>query len=231
MHSIRAICFDLDNTLWDVGPVILRAEKAMHQFLSERYPKTVANLTIEALRDIRNEVGREFPQMQHDFTFLRKQTLRKLAAMHAYPDCLVDEAFEVFICARNEVTLYEDVPAALDALRARFRLFTASNGNADLRKIGIAHLFERSIAAREVGAAKPDAAMFRKVIDGTDLALDEVLYVGDDPIMDVMGSRAAGMHPVWINRDGAAWPAEIEPARYAINSLAELVDLVSQPVS
>jgi HAD superfamily hydrolase (TIGR01549 family) len=226
MPPIRAICFDLDNTLWDVGPVILRAEKAVHQFLSERYPKTVANLTVEALREIRNEVGREFPQMQHDFTFLRKQSLRKLAAMHAYPDRLVDEAFDVFICARNEVTLYDDVPAALDSLRTRFRLFTASNGNADLAKIGIAHLFERSIAAREVGAAKPDAAIFRRVLDGTDLALSDVLYVGDDPVMDVMGSRAAGMHPVWINRDGAVWPAEIEPARHAITSLAELVQLV-----
>lgn len=225
MHHIRAICFDLDNTLWDVLPVIHRAERAMYEFLAERYPKTVANLTIEALRGVRNEVASEFPQMQHDFTFLRKQSLRKLAALHAYPDCLVEEAFDVFICARNEVTLYDEVLPALEKLRARYRLFTASNGNADLVKIGIAHHFERSIAARDVGALKPDPAIFHKVIDGTDLAVHEVLYVGDDPVMDVMGARSAGMHPIWINRDAAAWPSEIEPARYSIASLSELVDL------
>jgi FMN hydrolase / 5-amino-6-(5-phospho-D-ribitylamino)uracil phosphatase len=225
LNSIRAICFDLDNTLWDVWPVIVRAEKSMYEFLAARYPKTVANLTIEALRDARSQVAIEHPQMAHDFTFLRKQALRNLAALHGYPDLLVDEAFQVFIDARNDVALYDEVMPALTTLRSQYRLFTASNGNADLQKIGIAHLFERSIAARQVGALKPDAIVFHKVIEGTDLDIAEVMYVGDDPLMDVVGSRAAGMHPVWINRDGAPWPHDLEPARFAITSLTELVEL------
>jgi FMN hydrolase / 5-amino-6-(5-phospho-D-ribitylamino)uracil phosphatase len=115
----------------------------------------------------------------------------------------------------------------LTTLKSGYRLFTASNGNADLEKIGIAHLFERSIAARHVGAMKPDPVVFRKVVEGTDLELAEVLYVGDDPLADVEGARAAGMEPVWINRDDAAWPEHIEPARYAIKSLTELVSLTA----
>jgi putative hydrolase of the HAD superfamily len=225
MQNIRAICFDLDNTLWDVWPVIMRAEQAMYDFLAERYPRTVANVTIEALREARNSVVAEHPQMAHDFTFLRRQALTNLAAKHGYPDALVDEAFQVFIDARNDVALYDEVMPALQTLHSRYRLFTASNGNADLDKIGIAHLFERTIAARHVGALKPDPLVFQKVIEGTDLSLDEVLYVGDDPIMDVVGSRAAGMHPVWINRDGAQWPSELEPASFVITTLNELVDL------
>ena len=230
MNNIRAICFDLDNTLWDVWPVIMRAERAMYDFLAERYPKTVANLTREAMREARAQIGAEHPQMAHDFTFLRQQALRNLAAMHGYPDALVDEAFKVFIDARNDVALYDEVMPALTVLKSRYRLFTASNGNADLEKIGIAHLFERSIAARHVGALKPDPIVFRKVVEGTDLDLAEVFYVGDDPLMDVEGSRAAGMQPIWINRDGAEWPAEIEPARHAIVSLTELVALTDDPL-
>jgi FMN hydrolase / 5-amino-6-(5-phospho-D-ribitylamino)uracil phosphatase len=226
--KVRAICFDLDNTLWDVWPVIMRAEKAMYDFLAARYPKTVANLTVEALREARSQVATDHPQMAHDFTFLRKQALRNLAAIHGYPDTLVDEAFQVFIDARNDVTLYDEVMPALTALRSRYRLFTASNGNADLQKIGIAHLFEKCIAARQVGALKPDPIVFRKVVEGTDLDLTEVLYVGDDPVIDVAGSRDAGMHPVWINREGAEWPADLEPARFAIASLTELVALTCQ---
>jgi putative hydrolase of the HAD superfamily len=228
MLGIRAICFDLDNTLWDVWPVILRAEQAMYDFLAERYPKTVASVTIEALRETRNSVAIEHPQMAHDFTFLRRQALRNLAAMHSYPDDLVDEAFQVFIDARNDIALYDEVMPALTTLKSYYRLFTASNGNADLRRIGIAHLFERSIAARHVGALKPDPIVFRKVIEGTDLDIAEVLYVGDDPVMDVVGSRDAGMHPVWINREGADWPEELVPARFAITSLTELVALTCQ---
>jgi FMN hydrolase / 5-amino-6-(5-phospho-D-ribitylamino)uracil phosphatase len=227
VNHIRAICFDLDNTLWDVWPVIVRAEQSMYDFLAERYPKTVANLTLEALREARARVVDEHPQMAHDFTFLRKQSLRNLAARHAYPDALVDEAFEVFINARNDVALYDEVMPALTTLKSGYRLFTASNGNADLDKIGIAHLFERSVAARHVGAMKPDPLVFHKVVEGTDLELREVLYVGDDPLADVAGARAAGMEPVWINRDGAAWPEAVEPARYAIKSLTELVALTT----
>jgi 2-haloalkanoic acid dehalogenase type II len=225
LTRIRAICFDLDNTLWDVWPVIARAERAMYDFLAERYPRTVANLTVEALREVRDAVAQEFPQMRHDFTFLRKQSLRKLAHMHAYPECLAEEAFEVFIRARNQVTLYDEVLPALQTLRQRFRLFAASNGNADLVTIGIGHLFERSVAARDVGAAKPDPVIFQKAIEGTGLEPHEVIYVGDDPHIDVIGARAAGMHPVWINRTGAAWPDEIEPPLEAIASLDDLVAL------
>lgn len=225
MPPIRAICFDLDNTLWDVEPAIQKAERAMYDFLAQRYPKTVANLTVEALREVRDEVTREFPRMQHDFTFLRKESLRKLARMHAYPDCLVEEAFEIFICARNDVTLYKEVLPTLHALGRRYRLFTASNGNADLRKIGISHLFERSVAAREVGVAKPHPQIFHSVVAGTDLAVEEVAYVGDDPVMDIVGARGAGMYPVWINREGQDWPAELEPPRHSVGSLSELVAL------
>jgi 2-haloalkanoic acid dehalogenase type II len=228
MRSIRAFCFDLDNTLWDVWPVIVRAERAMYDFLKDRYPKTVASLTVEALREVRNNVAAEFPQMAHDFTFLRKQSLRKLAEMHAYPDCLVEEAFDVFIRARNEVTLYDDVLPALELLKTRFRLFTASNGNADLHTIGIAQWFERSVAARDVGAAKPDPRVFLKAIEGTGLTSAEVAYVGDDPIMDVVGAREAGMKTIWINRDGAVWPSDLAPPEHAVSSLTELVDLVQQ---
>jgi putative hydrolase of the HAD superfamily len=228
MPPIRAICFDLDDTLWDVWPVIMRAERQMYDFLAARYPRTVANLTLEALREARAEVAREFPQIAHDFTMLRRQSLRKLAQQHAYPDSLVDEAFDVFIRARNEVTLYEDVLPALEILRARFRLFTASNGNADLAQIGIARFFERSVAAREVGALKPDPRIFLKSIEGTGLDVGEVAYVGDDPVMDVVGARSAGMHPIWINRAGAAWPGDLEPALHAISSLTDLVLLTNQ---
>lgn len=227
LARVRAICFDLDGTLWDVRPVIVRAERAMYEFLKARYPKTVANTTLEALREARNRVALEHPQKEHDFTFLRKEALRKLAREHHYPDDMVEEAFAVFIGARNDVTLYDDVMPALHTLRSRFRLFTASNGNADLRQIGIAHLFERSVAAREVGALKPDPTLFHKAIEGTGLRSEETIYVGDDPLLDIVGARRAGMQSVWIDRGGVEWPADLEPARHAISSLAGLVELLA----
>jgi FMN hydrolase / 5-amino-6-(5-phospho-D-ribitylamino)uracil phosphatase len=219
---IRALCFDLDNTLWDVWPVIRNAEQAMYDFLAERYPRIVASLTVEALREAREQTAARYPQMKHDFTFLRKQTLREHADEFGYAECMVEEAFDVFIQARNRVELYEDVLPALETLKNQYRLFTASNGNADLTQIGLAHYFERSVAAREVGALKPDPLIFQKAIEGTDLSAQEVIYVGDDPLLDVVGSRSAGMHPVWMDRVGEPWPADIPPPLHTVKSVMDL---------
>jgi putative hydrolase of the HAD superfamily len=198
----------------------------MYDFLAERYPKAVENMTLEGMRDARVRVSLDFPHMAHDFSFLRRQALRELAAASGYTETLSEEAFEVFIQARNEVELYAEVRPALELLRGRYRLFTASNGNADLGQIGLAHLFERTVAARDVGALKPDAAVFLKVLDGTDLRPDEVLFVGDDPELDVEGARRVGMRPVWINRTAVDWPTGIEPPAHSVTSLTELVNLL-----
>jgi putative hydrolase of the HAD superfamily len=221
---IRALCFDLDNTLWDVWPVIRRAEQAMYDYLVQRYPKITAAHTVETMRAARERTAALYPQMQHDFTFLRLQTLRDHAREFGYLEAMAEEAFDVFIRARNEVELYADVLPALAVLKPRYRLFTASNGNADLEKIGLAPYFERTLAARHVGALKPDPVMFHKVVEGTDLALHEVAYVGDDPHLDVEGARRAGMRAIWVNRTEAPWPESIEPPDWTIRTLTELVD-------
>ncbi len=226
MNSIRAICFDLDNTLWDVWPVIRRAEQVVYDFLAERYPKAVENTTLEAMRDARAKVSLDYPHMAHDFSFLRRQALLEHAAACGYQPSMSEEAFEVFMAARNQVELYPDVSAALTALHRHYRLFTASNGNADLGRIGIGHLFERTVAAREVGALKPDPRVFSKVIEGTDLSFDQVLFVGDDPELDVEASRKVGMRPVWVNRTHALWPEHLEPPPHSVTSLEQLTQLL-----
>lgn len=224
--KVRAICFDLDNTLWDVWPVIMRAEQKMYDFLAQRYPRVVASMTLQMMRTAREQTAAAHPQMRHDFTFLRKQTLREHAREFGYAEAMVEEAFGAFIQARNEVELYADVLPALEQLHKRYRLFTASNGNADLARIGIAHFFERTIAARHVGALKPDPAIFRKVIEDTDLQAHDVVYVGDDPQLDVEGARGAGMHAIWVDRQGSEWPPQIAPAAHTVRSLTELVELL-----
>jgi len=226
LSAVRAVCFDLDNTFWDVMPVIERAEQAMYDFLALRYPRVTAAMTVEMLRKARQETAQAYPQMAHDFTFLRRQTLADHARDFGYAEGMADEAFEAFNQVRNEVVLYEDVLTGLDWLKPHFRLFTASNGNADLKRIGLAHYFERSLGARDVGALKPDPLLFHKVIEGTGLTPQQVVYVGDDPALDVVGARAAGMHPVWINRDETQWSAEFGEPVHTVRTLHELGTLL-----
>jgi len=227
VRDIKALIFDLDDTLWDVGPVILRAEQAMMRLLSEQYPRVLEMHTLESMRELRARMALEHPAMRHDFTWLRTQALLLHAREAGYPDSMAIEAFEVFYRVRNEVVPYDDVLPALEWLSARYRMFAVSNGNADLHAIGLSSYFERSLAARDAGMLKPDPRIFAMLLEAGGVRAAEVLHVGDDPKADVEGARSAGIRPVWVNRRGLRWPDEFSPPEHAVGSLAELVTLLA----
>jgi putative hydrolase of the HAD superfamily len=131
---------------------------------------------------------------------------------------------DVFTTARNQVTLFDDVLVCLPRLAERITLGSLTNGAADLRQIGLDHHFAVSLAAHEIGRAKPDPAVFHAACEALALPPSQVAYVGDDLRLDVEGAQKAGMRGIWLNRHGAAKPAEqahIEPDA----SLASLHEL------
>jgi putative hydrolase of the HAD superfamily len=226
MRDVQAIIFDLDDTLWEVGPVIVGAEHAMLGFLAERYPRVLERHTLDSMRDVRARMALEHPAMRHDFTWLRLESLRHHAREAGYPDSMAQEAFEVFYRARNQVSLYDDVLPALERLRGRVRLLALSNGNADLAAIGLAGYFEHALSAREAGVLKPDPRIFALLLTRAGLGTTGVVHVGDDAVADVEGARRAGLTPVWLNRRGLDWPSARSPAPLAVRTLAELVRLL-----
>jgi 2-haloalkanoic acid dehalogenase type II len=222
MPRIDALTFDLDNTLWDVGPVILRAERVLAEYLAREYPRVVERHSLESMRELRARLVLEHPAMRHDFSWLRHTMLRVLAREAGYAETMADEGFAVFYRARNEVQLYDDVLPALTGLHAHWRLFAISNGNADLAAIGLGHFFERSLSARDAGMLKPDPRIFRKLLDEAGLDPARVAHVGDDPDADVEGARGAGVLPIWLNRSGQPWPAVTAAPALRIRTLGEL---------
>jgi len=207
--DIRAVAFDLDNTLWEVEPVIARAEERWMQWLRENCPRIPERLTLADLRLSRQQLAAQEPHRAHDFTYLRIASLAQHARECGYDAAIAERAFEIFFAARNELDLYPDVRPGLDRLRRRYALATLSNGNADLGRIGLADYFTVSLNARGVGAAKPDRRCFERLTRDLALAPGEVLYVGDDPLLDVEAARAAGLRTAWMNRTGTGWPSDV----------------------
>jgi putative hydrolase of the HAD superfamily len=220
--DVRAIAFDLDNTLWDVEPVLARAEERLGAWLERHCPRIARQVTREDMRRARERLAREEPHNAHDVTYLRLTALAAHAREHGYDERVAAEAFAVFLAARNEVEIFADVAPGLGRLHGRFALASLSNGNADLARIGLDHLFAVSLNARQIGAAKPQRRCFERLSQELALAPADIAYVGDDPLLDVAAARAAGLRTVWMNRRGLEWPGELAPADLVVEDCRQL---------
>ncbi len=225
-QALRAVSLDLDNTLWDTPPVLVRAEAALGAWLGANAPGIAAAFDATHFRALRARLARQHPGRAHDVTWLRTESLRHAATAAGYPADLAEEAFGVFWRERNAVELYADVDSALARLAARVPVFALTNGNACVDQVGIGHYFRGAIDAAAAGAAKPDRQIFLKLIAMSGVAPEEILHAGDDAIADVHGARAAGIRTAWMNRDGAPWPEELPRAEHEVADLAALAALV-----
>lgn len=223
MTQTRVLSLDLDDTLWPVGPVIAAAEAALYDWIKLRHPDAARGHDAGSMRAMRERLAAEFPERSHDLTFLRHRALAAQFEAAGSPASACDEAMEVFLAARNRVEFYDDVRPALERLRADYRLFAVSNGNADLGRCGIGDLFDGHITAIAAGAAKPDARIFAALTRMAGVSAGAITHVGDDPLTDVVGARQAGLRPIWLNRGGAReWPAALAPPERTISSLEEI---------
>ena len=212
ISSIQAISLDLDDTLWPVWPAIERAEATLLQWLLDHAPATAARYpTTLALRGVRGQLEAERPDLLHDLSAMRRESIRR-ALQHAGDDpALAEPAFEAFFAARQQVDFYADALPALARMAARYPMVALSNGNADVHRVGIGHLFHAAVSARECGFSKPDPRIFHAAAASAQVAPHAVLHVGDDPLMDVVGAFQAGMQSVWVNRAGGVWSHGIQP--------------------
>jgi FMN hydrolase / 5-amino-6-(5-phospho-D-ribitylamino)uracil phosphatase len=227
LRDIRAVAFDLDNTLWDVGPVILRAEQCLHQWLREHCPRITERISIEDMRAARERLARREPHHAHDFTYLRITALAAHARECGYEEAVAQRAFEVFFAARNELRPYADVEPALERLSRRYALASLSNGNADLALIGLAPHFSISLNARQIGVGKPHPRCFLHLAMSLRLEPQQILYVGDDPYLDVEAARAVGLRTAWMDRSQAPWPANLPAADVKVDDCLQLAALLA----
>ena len=228
MNDIRTITIDLDDTLWEIHPVIRRAEARLFEWMSEHYPRITEMFGPEEFRILRQDVLEEFKDHLHDLTMVRRTVLARLGEAAGYGDSHVDAAFEVFDDARNDVKLFPGVKTALRTLRERFVLVAVTNGNANLEKIGIRDLFDDIVTAAMAGAAKPARPIFDAAVKAGGARAEQTLHVGDDPLRDIHGARDAGLRSVWVNRNGAEWPDEYQAPDIEVQHIGELAAVLGQ---
>ncbi|UHQ20226.1 HAD-IA family hydrolase [Lysobacter sp. KIS68-7] len=230
--QVRAITLDLDDTLWPFAPVGARVEHVLHDWLVAHCPRTAERFPVPEMRRLRETINVEHPHLAHDFSTLRKLTLARAMELAGDDVAQVEPAFEAFFAERNRVQCYPDAIPALERIAARVPVAAVTNGNADLRRIGLNQHFAFQLGAAQHGASKPDPGIYRAACARLGFDPRNVLHVGDDIELDVLGAQRAGLRTCWIHRDDLhgptpAWPhVHVKPdlAFPTLDALADWLD-------
>jgi putative hydrolase of the HAD superfamily len=228
--SIRLITFDLDDTLWDVTPVMHSAEAALRDWLAAEAPR-LGPVPIEHLWAIRARLLQADPGLKHRLSELRRRILLHALLDAGYAqgeaDDLAELGFQVFLAARHQVQLFPEVHPTLERLAMHYTLGVITNGNADVRRLGLADYFRFALCAEELGIGKPDPHPFQTALRHAGVDAGQAVHIGDHPGDDIAGAQAAGLRAIWFNPQGKAWEGEQLPDAQ-IRGLAELPALLQR---
>jgi len=232
---IKAITLDLDDTLWEVMPTILAADKTLRSWLDDHCPDVSPLIANNGLMDIRKQLIAAEPELMHRVSEMRVRVIERALLEAGYANDwarqAAESAFEVFLEARHQVTFYPLVVEVLEELSRTYRLAALSNGNANVYRLGLGKYFSFGLSAESVGIGKPHPAMFEQALTRLELRPDQVIHVGDNPDDDIVGAQQVGIHTVWVNPDQLDWPKDTPKPSAEIECMEQLpnaVDLISQ---
>jgi len=228
---IRAIVFDFGQTLVDSADGFRTAEKEAQRKAFAALGPADDEAFLATYREIRSRF-----HTRSDFS--RKRILEEFFRHYGRnPDYALLERWETEYWEKiNAMTrIFPEAEAVLTALGGRYRLALITNAQGQTEtgrhRLGnypeLMRFFEVIVVAGEGDVpAKPDPLPFRLCLDQLGVAPGEAVYVGDDWRIDVCGSEAAGMHPVWLRHHSLRrnWP-QVETAAPVIDSLERLLEI------
>ncbi|HSG02804.1 MAG TPA: HAD family hydrolase [Marinobacterium sp.] len=229
MTKIKLVTFDLDDTLWAVSPVVIRANRLCWEWMQEHTPAFTERYVLEDLyegSELRRQLLERYPEITHSMTLIRLRLLefgyKEVGYSEEDSKHWANRAFELFHQHRHAVEPYKDVRDMLTALKeAGYLVGALSNGNAEIRLTPLAQWFDFQYNADGVGTAKPHPLMFEKALEHAGVTATEAVHIGDHPINDVKAAKELGFKTIWVNPEGLDYPHQIE-ADLIVEELSDL---------
>ncbi|MGL5598118.1 MAG: HAD-IA family hydrolase [Aeromonas sp.] len=201
-QPVTALSFDLDDTLYDNGPAIARAEQWMLSHLRCNYQAT-ALLDKDRWLALKLCVLNGAPELCHDVSLARQQTIYAAMLAGGMADLQARQeakrVFTAFLAERSKIDVSEATHQLLANLAERYPLVVITNGNLDLVQAGLDGYFTHVYKAGVGAKMKPAPDMFEQAKTDLKLPGAQILHVGDHPKTDVWGARLHGFRAGWLN--------------------------------
>jgi len=233
--KIKAIVFDVGNTLFDVnGNVKISLDAMVHVLrvsgINVSTRNRIYHLFSESLYKCQSpHIDTYFLEDQHFRFFLKKLRVEEL-------DPLFQLAKATYRGVASE--LLKPNPrliSLLTKLKSKYKLGVLSDSRSDvarsiLLKIGVLGFFDVVVVSEDLGVEKPNQLLFKRVLSELRCSPEEVIYVGDSLEKDIAGGNRAGMKTVWIVPEKSpifrtVTSGDIKPD-FAIKRLSDLTELL-----
>jgi putative hydrolase of the HAD superfamily len=206
LKNVKAIVFDLGNTLIEFGPRQMEHHNAA---LAQALVRMFGSCDPERLKAIRDKqliAPDENSFKENDSRVLSIEMVRKL-----YNITPSEEQINILLDARNkafldEVELTDNILPLLKNLVQYYRIALISNyprGKSirdALAKIGLLDKFEAIVISGEVGYVKPHPHPFEVMLDRLKLSAPQCIYVGDNWLADIQGAKRIGMQAIYTTQ-------------------------------
>lgn len=206
LRPVAAMTFDLDDTLYDNRPVILRTTRESHNALQAYHP-ALKDYSVAQYQQVRDRLLAAEPEIYHDVSEWRRRAVEQVMLDVGLPSAQAltgsHDVMAVFARWRSEIDMPEETHATLAALAQHIPLVAITNGNAEPHLCGLDKYFQFTLRAGPDGRAKPFQDMYQLAAERLNLPAENILHVGDDLTTDVAGAIRYGMQSCWINlREG-----------------------------
>ena len=220
---IKAVIFDIDNTLTDFMKMKKAAvDAAVEGMMDAGLPGMKEDLVKEVFevywkegiedqkifdKILKAKLGRiDFKILAGGILSYRRA---KNGTMTLYPR--VNQTLIELINMRIKRTVISDAPKMEVWLR--------------IVSLGLHYYFDEIITSEDFGVKKPDPKPYRRALEVLGTKPEETLMVGDWPDRDILGAKGVGMRTAWA-KYGDTFNTKESGADFVLNDIHEVVDIV-----
>lgn len=219
-RAVRAVLFDLDDTLFDHAfgaRAALCRVHGLHACFGSRPFDAFEAAHAEYLETLHQRVVAG----ELDVDAARLERFRRLfgaAGISPSSEQLLQTAAayrESYLASRRPVA---GALPLLAALKPRVRIGIVSNNllqeqQEKARLCGFEPFLDAFVVSEEAGTAKPDPAIFAIALERVGCEAADTVMVGDSWANDIRGAQAAGLRSVWLNPSGRPSPETLNHVR------------------
>ncbi|APV44037.1 putative hydrolase of the HAD superfamily [Dehalogenimonas formicexedens] len=231
---IKAVFFDLYQTLVGYDPPREEWESQALDSLGIKAPaKAFAKAFIIAdeyfyTENAKKPMSKRSPEDVKAVYARHQAIVLKEGGIEPNPD-IIRAMLVRFRDAKLKQVLFDDVIATLSELKRRNRIIgVVSNVDKDIKplmdELGVSPFLTTVVTSQETGFTKPHPEIFLEAIRRVDLPPEQIIFVGDQYQIDVVGSSAVGMKAVLLDRGGfSEVPADCPRVR-TLYQLTNMID-------